>query len=141
MLTNFDDGFTLTELLVTVMILGILATVAVLSLGSSRQSSVQSSCRTAYQGVVLAISTYQSDHAGSLPASINALTASDSATGVTYLSAGLLPTEYFRLGLDTVSATALAAPEKYIVTVSNTAGVLQTSVDAAGKAPAACGSL
>lgn len=129
-----DQGFTLLELLVTMIVLGVLSTIAVLSLGTSRQSSVQQSCKTAHQGIVLAIASYQSDHAGSLPSSLTAMTTADAITGVSYLSADLLPTvakNGYVLTLDQASAAALSAPSKYLITVGNSAGTL-------GTAPAAC---
>jgi len=78
-----DQGLTLVELLVVLVIMGILAGVSYVGLNQSRINSVQNSCRTAFQAVSLAVSSYQSDNNGSLPTSIGALQPA-------YLSAGLV---------------------------------------------------
>jgi len=78
-----EQGLTLVELLVVLVIMGILAGVSYVGLNQSRVNSVQNSCRTAFQALSLAISSYQSDNNGSLPTSVGSLQP-------TYLSAGLV---------------------------------------------------
>lgn len=80
---RFDRGLTLIELLVVLVIIGILAGVSYVGLSQSRKNSVQNTCKTAFQAVSLAVSSYQSDNNGTLPPSVAALQP-------TYLSSGLL---------------------------------------------------
>ncbi|MEI8066534.1 MAG: prepilin-type N-terminal cleavage/methylation domain-containing protein [Actinomycetes bacterium] len=80
---HLDQGFTLVEMLVVLMIMGILAGVTYVGLTSSRTNSVQNSCKTAYQSIALAVSAFQSDNANLLPTSITGLQP-------TYLNAGLV---------------------------------------------------
>jgi len=80
---RIDKGFTFVELLVVILIIGILSGITYVGLGSSRTTGLQNACKTAYQGLALAVSAYQSDNSGALPPSISALQP-------TYLSAGLV---------------------------------------------------
>ncbi|MEI8066526.1 MAG: prepilin-type N-terminal cleavage/methylation domain-containing protein [Actinomycetes bacterium] len=78
-----DAGFTLVEMLVVLVIMGVLAGVTYVGLTSSRSNSLQNSCRTAYQALSLGVSAYQSDNNGTLPTSVTSLQP-------TYLNAGLV---------------------------------------------------
>lgn len=78
-----DSGLTLIELLVVLVVMGILSGITYVALGSSRLTSIQNSCKTAFQAVSLGISAYQSDNNGVLPPSLAALQP-------TYLNSGLL---------------------------------------------------
>ncbi len=80
---ELDEGLTLIELLVVLIIIGILASVAYVSLGSTRTNAFQNACKTAYQAEALAISSYQSDNSGTLPVSLASLMP-------TYISSGLV---------------------------------------------------
>jgi prepilin-type N-terminal cleavage/methylation domain-containing protein len=80
---HLDQGFTLVEMLVVLVIMGILAGVTYVGLTSSRANSIQNSCKTAYQSIALAVSAFQSDNANLLPTSITSLQP-------TYLNAGLV---------------------------------------------------
>ena len=58
-----DAGFTLPELLVTILIIGLLSGIAIVTLGNSRQGALTSSCKSGYATLQLAISSYQADTA------------------------------------------------------------------------------
>ena len=93
---SFDAGFTLVELLVVLMILGILAGISVLALGSSHKSSVRSACKTNYQATLLGIQGFQADNGGILPASLLELSP-------TYVSAGLIDSDNFVLAIQNLA--------------------------------------
>jgi prepilin-type N-terminal cleavage/methylation domain-containing protein len=116
-----DDGITLVEVLVTLLIIGILSGIVMLNLGNSRTASVQNACTTNYQALLLAISTYQSDNNGALPANIAALSP-------IYINPGLVTTDAFSL-------TLAASGSSYVIKVNNKAGTVL------GDAPAACTAL
>lgn len=61
-----DAGFTLIELMVVIIILGVLATIAVLSLTSANRTSQVSACKTDFKSVAAALSTYRNDRVDDL---------------------------------------------------------------------------
>jgi prepilin-type N-terminal cleavage/methylation domain-containing protein len=68
-----DEGFTIIELLVVLVIIGILSGVAYVGLTQARNNSIQDSCKAAYQAVALGVASYQTDHGGYMPGSIPAM--------------------------------------------------------------------
>jgi len=116
-----DEGITLVEVLVTIMIIGILAGVVMLNLGTSQTTSVQNACKTNYNAVLLAISTYQSDNNGALPANMAAL-----MSPIPYINSSLVTTDAFSLSL-VVNVSA----GTYVIKVNKAGAVI-------GDAPAAC---
>ncbi len=78
-----ESGLTLIELIVVLCVLGILSGITYVALGSSRVTSMQNACKTAYQAVSLGVSSYQSDNNGVLPPSLLSLQP-------TYINAGLI---------------------------------------------------
>jgi len=94
---NLDSGFTLVEVLVVIIILGVITGISIVAFGSSRQNSLASACKTSYQSALLGIQAYQSDHDGQVPDSLAALVP-------TYVNAGLLNSENFALLLEDQSA-------------------------------------
>ena len=72
-LARTDDGFTLTELLVVIIIIGILAGISIVSFTGSRKDTLVSACKTNYQSTLLGIQAYQGDHDGTLPNSLEDL--------------------------------------------------------------------
>jgi len=85
---NNDSGITLIEIIVTLVIMGILSGVAYVGLGGARSNSIQTTCKTAYQAVQLAVSSYQSDNSA-LPTTFAELETSSGGIPA-YLSASLM---------------------------------------------------
>ena len=96
---NADAGFTVIELLVVLVIIGLLSGIAYVGLSSARSNSIQDSCKAAFQATYLGISSYQTDHGGNMPGSIVALEPN-------YLSASTVETysKNFTLQLGSFSA-------------------------------------
>ncbi len=102
-LDHQERGFTLIELIVVLCVLGILSGITYVALGSSRITSLQNACKTAYQAVSLGVSSYQSDNNGVLPPSLLSLQP-------TYINAGLVSSfsSNFTMQLGTYSVTNYA---------------------------------
>ena len=67
-----DEGFTLIELLIVIVILGILATVVVLSVRGITDDSQENSCETEYRTMEVAIEAYFAQYGGTaVPAQSN----------------------------------------------------------------------
>jgi prepilin-type N-terminal cleavage/methylation domain-containing protein len=98
-----QDGFTLIELLVVLIVIGILSGIAYVGITAAQKNSVQDSCKSAYQAISLAVSSYQTDHGGNMPGSIGALQPN-------YLSASTVETysKHFSLQLGVFSVISYA---------------------------------
>lgn len=116
-------GLTLTEVLVVVLILGVLSGVSVLTLGNSRVSAVQNSCKSAFSALELAISSYQAD---SPTANMSLITSPIQLAG--YINQNLISSNDFSFAL-------AFSVDSHTVTVKNKAG------SNLGTAPAACSQL
>ena len=92
---SLDSGFTLVELLVVLIILGIISGISVIAFGNSHRNSVRSACKTDYQATLLGIQGYQADHGGQLPASLLEL-------APTYITSGLLDSSSFIFSLQSL---------------------------------------
>lgn len=57
-----DDGFTLIEMLVVVLILGMLASIAVVGINGVRRSASVEACQTDWQSLTSAVQSYGTDH-------------------------------------------------------------------------------
>lgn len=103
---SLDEGLTLIEILISLVIIGILAGVGFVGLGTARSNSVQNTCKTGYQALSLAVSAYQADNSGTMPPSVSALQP-------TYISPGLLASYgdsfSFQLGSFAVTSFALSS--------------------------------
>jgi type II secretion system protein G len=69
---NSEGGFTLVELLVVIVILGILAAVAVFAVGGISDKGKKSACKSDLKAVEVAAEAFYAQN-GSYPASIDAL--------------------------------------------------------------------
>lgn len=143
-----EAGLTLVEVLVTIMIIGILAGIVTLSLGSSQRASLQNACRTNYESLLLALSTYQSDNQGALPNNLDILSQITSRTVGPPPSKVIDTTKPFYISETTYragnftlalvldgSSKATVADGKPVISVTSKSGA------ALGNAPTACGSL
>ncbi|MEU0529961.1 competence type IV pilus major pilin ComGC [Amycolatopsis tolypomycina] len=68
-----EDGFTLIELLIVVVILGVLAGVVVFAVSNFNNEGKTAACKTDLKTVQTAVEAYYAQHAGSYPASLDAL--------------------------------------------------------------------
>jgi prepilin-type N-terminal cleavage/methylation domain-containing protein len=112
-----DEGFTLTELLIVLMVLGIMASIGVLAFSNSHKSSTQGACKTNFQTSLLAVQAYQSDNAGALPASLRVL-------APTYINSGLIDSSAFALSLQSFPGIS----DSYSIVVTPTGGANSTAV-------------
>ena len=94
--------------------MGILSGITYVALGSSRLTSMQNACKTAYQAISLGVSAYQSDNNGVLPPSLLSLQP-------TYINSGLVNSfaSNFTMQLGSYSITNVALASK-IATLSFT---------------------
>lgn len=90
-----EEGLTLTELLIVILIIGVLAGIAVLSFSGSRSSAIQDSCKNSYGAIALALSNYKSDTPSATQASLNAVIRNPGDIPDTYLTKSLLATNSF----------------------------------------------
>ena len=65
--TTEDDGFTLIETLMVIIILGILAAIVVFAVGTTRSDSVTATCKTDVKSIQLAVEAIKT-HEGVYPA-------------------------------------------------------------------------
>jgi general secretion pathway protein G len=68
-----DDGFTLTELLIVIVILGVLSGIVVFAVGRFTNRGEVAACRTAMKTTETAIEAYRAQNSGTAPTTIGTL--------------------------------------------------------------------
>jgi type IV pilus assembly protein PilA len=66
-----DEGFTLVELLVVVVIIGVLVAIAIPMYGSYRKGAANKSAQSDVRGAISAVEQFYTENANTLPVSIN----------------------------------------------------------------------
>lgn len=127
-LARTDDGFTLTELLVVIIIIGILAGISIVSFTGSRKDTLVSACKTNYQSTLLGIQAYQGDHDGTLPNSLEDL-------APTYVNSSLINTDDFALALQSLPGVS----DSYDILVATTSGAVVRTATYQGLNPGGTG--
>ncbi len=82
-----EDGFTLIEVLIVVLMLGVLAAIVAFALGTFTSQSAVAACNTDVKSVESAVLAYQATNSGNYPASVTLLANTPGAgdTGGPYL--------------------------------------------------------
>lgn len=106
-----DTGFTLIEMLVVVLILGIVSSMAVFAIGGARRTSAVQACNTDWQTFDSALKAYGVDHL--LPA-----TGQPDYSGLSTNALQVLATGDPKY----LANTAVADPSKYAISVTVTGG-------------------
>jgi general secretion pathway protein G len=83
-----DTGFTLVELLVVIVILGVLAGIAVFAVGNLTTNSVQAACKSDYKTVELAVESYKAQEGEYPTTGDHGLGSGDAVTAAKGLLAG-----------------------------------------------------
>lgn len=135
-LSRESSGFTLIEIVIVVIIIGVIAGIAIVGLGGSQKNSLQQSCKTNYKTLIAAITIYQNDHAGDLPKNTNGDLSLEplSNTSPPLVAAGLLDFQNYSFTIQ--PETTAVGYSIHIVNKSN-----QPIPDATTAAPEACSSL
>lgn len=68
-----QSGFTIVEMMITILILGILVTIVVLTMSFSRSRAQEAACKANLRTIFDAVSVYQSVHDGKFPPDLDAL--------------------------------------------------------------------
>ncbi|SRR5258708_2522305 len=100
-------GFTLIELLVVIGILTILLALVLVAINPARQFSITNNAkrRADVNTILNAVSQYQVDNKGALPAGISSTSAQTIASGQTDICASLVSTYAARLPVDPLTGT------------------------------------
>ena len=103
--TLLQKGFTLVELLVVIVILGILAAVVVFAVGGTTKNAAKNACLTERSTVEAAIEAYKAANNGTPPPDAGALVGNTTDAGQTLRR---LP-KYFTVNGDTLTRTGANA--------------------------------
>lgn len=71
--TDRQRGFTIIELMVTILILGVLVGMVMMTMAISRTKAQQASCKANLRIIADAIAQFQTTHEGTLPATLDVL--------------------------------------------------------------------
>jgi prepilin-type N-terminal cleavage/methylation domain-containing protein len=80
-----EDGFSLVELLIVIVVLGILSGVVIFAVGSTRKDSIASSCKTNYKSIELSAEAVMSK-TGTYPATTGGSDANQAGVNAKYAS-------------------------------------------------------
>ena len=67
------SGFTIVELMITILILGVLITIVVMTMTVSRSKAQEAACKANLRTIIEAVNQYQAIHTGELPPNLNVL--------------------------------------------------------------------
>lgn len=84
-------GFTLVELLIVVVILGVLAGIVVFAVGGLTTNSVQAACKSDYKSVEVAVETFKAQEGIYPTAGQNGITGSDAVAGLMLTDTSVTP--------------------------------------------------
>lgn len=101
-LRRFDSGFTLLELLVVIVVLGVLAAVVIFELGGISASAAVAACKRDAHIVAQAVEIYSSEHDGTFPNALSDLTA-----GAQPLLRSLPSSPDYAISLDSLDGSVL----------------------------------
>ena len=96
--TENQDGFTLVELIVVIVVLGILAGVVLLGIGSINQAAWVSDCQSDGANVNVAIQNFRTENA-SYPTTISELLTPNPQTGSPFIGSWPTNTAHYSLAL------------------------------------------
>lgn len=86
-----EAGFTLVELLVVVVILGVLAGIVVFAVGGLTTNSVQAACKSDYKSVEVAVETFKAQEGIYPTAGQNGISGSDAVAGLMLTDTSVTP--------------------------------------------------
>ena len=101
LLKREEAGFTLIELMIVIIVIGVLTGISILAFGSSTTYSIQNSCKTTFNSVLLGLQGYQDDHGNAIPASLDTL-------APTYLNSNLIDNSRYSLVLQSLPGLSAA---------------------------------
>lgn len=84
-LQNDDEGFTLVELLIVVVVLGILAAVTVFGLSGTTSTSYKAACNADARSVEVAVEAYRANNPPNFPTTYDQLINGPGGDGTVYL--------------------------------------------------------
>ncbi len=99
---RFDSGFTLLELLIVIVVLGVLSAVVIFGLGGISSSATVSACNSDAHTVAEAVQIYTHEHGGTFPSALSDLTA-----GAEPLLQSLPSSPNYAISLDSLNRSVL----------------------------------